>query len=253
MSLEINREGRVLRLTLNRAEKRNALNVDLCTQIADAFENAQSDNAVGAILIDAKGPVFCAGMDLDEVLDPQAAERTSIHEKVFTMAARSLKPIVAAVQGPALGGGAGLVANAHIAMAAQGSSFGLTEIRIGMWPFVIFRAVVTAMGERRAIELALTGRIFSAPEAQQYGLVNEIAPAFELDDRATAVATQIAESSAYAIRSGLQFIHGTRNMDAENAGRIAREARAGAFASADFREGVMAFREKRKPRWPSIS
>ena len=138
-------------------------------------------------------------------------------------------------------------------MAAQGSSFGLTEIRIGMWPFVIFRAVVTAMGERRAMELALTGRIFSAPEAQQYGLVNEIAPAFELDDRATAVATQIAESSAYAIRSGLQFIHGTRNMDAENAGRIAREARAGAFASADFREGVMAFREKRKPRWPSIS
>ena len=76
MSLEINREGRVLRLTLSRPEKRNALSVELCTQLADAFDSAQSDSGVGAILIDAQGNVFCAGMDLDEVLDADAAERT---------------------------------------------------------------------------------------------------------------------------------------------------------------------------------
>ena len=122
-----------------------------------------------------------------------------------------------------------------------------------MWPFVIFRAIVDAMGERRAMELSLTGRIFSAPDAQQYGLVHEIAPAFELDDRATAIATQIAESSAEAVRNGLEFVHGTRNMTADEAGQTARALRARAFCSADFREGVMAFREKRKPRWPSIS
>lgn len=253
MSLEINREGRVLRLTLSRPEKRNALSVELCTQLADAFDSAQSDSGVGAILIDAQGNVFCAGMDLDEVLDADAAERTAIHEKIFTIGARSLKPIIAAVQGPALGGGAGIVANAHVVVAAQGTSFGLTEIRIAMWPFVIFRAIVDAMGERRAMELSLTGRIFSAPDAQQYGLVHEIAPAFELDDRATAIATQIAESSAEAVRNGLEFVHGTRNMTADEAGQTARALRARAFCSADFREGVMAFREKRKPRWPSIS
>ncbi|MEO8131905.1 MAG: enoyl-CoA hydratase/isomerase family protein, partial [Bryobacteraceae bacterium] len=119
-SLKVSHEGRVLRLTLNRPDKRNALSIELCHALACAFDEALKDAKVGAILIDANGPVFSAGMDLDEVLQPDAAPRTYIHEKVFTIGARSTKPIVAAVQGAALGGGLGLVANAHVAIAAQG-------------------------------------------------------------------------------------------------------------------------------------
>jgi len=250
-SLQVSREERILRLTLNRPEKRNALSSELCESLADAVESSWDDASVGCVVIEAAGEVFCAGMDLDEALSSDAAEKTAIHERLFTLAARAKKPIVTAVQGPALGGGVGLVANAHIVVAAHGCTFGLTEIRIGMWLFVIFRSIVSAIGERRATELALSGRIFTLPEAIQWGLVSEAVQRIELDDRATAIAMHLASSSPQAIRGGLECLAESRGKDSETAGRLAREYRARAFQSEDFREGVTAFREKRKPRWPA--
>ena len=161
------------------------------------LEAADDDDSVGAIILDAKGAVFCAGMDLDEAAAPNAAEQTAVHQRLFTLGARMNKPIVCAVQGPALGGGIGVICNAHVAVAAHGSSFGLTEIRLGMWPFVIYRSVVLALGERRALELSLMGRIFNVPEAVQWGLINEGVPPFELDDRVTAIAMHLAQSSPH--------------------------------------------------------
>lgn len=116
-SLLISREGRLLRLTLAREEKRNALNAELCQAIVEACET--DDPSVGAILLDAQGKVFCAGMDLSEIktIDP-----SDWHERLFTLGARLRKPFVVAVSGPAIAGGLGLVANAHLAIAAQGSS-----------------------------------------------------------------------------------------------------------------------------------
>ena len=247
--VEINREGGLLRVTLNRPEKRNALNASMCGSIADAVEGAQSDPEIAAVLIDSKGDVFCAGMDLDEASSPGAAQHTAIHERLFTLGARMHKPIVAAVQGPALGGGVGLICASHIAVAAHGSTFGLTEIRIGMWPFVIYRSVAMALGERRALELSLTGRIFNVPEAVQWGLIQEATPAFELDDRVTALATHVASMSPQAIGRGLEFVHRTHGMDPVAATSIALEMRTAAFASEDFREGVAAFKEKRRPNY----
>jgi enoyl-CoA hydratase/carnithine racemase len=247
--VEITQEERVRRLTLNRPDKRNALNAELCHAIVDAMERANEDRTVGAILLDARGDVFCAGMDLDEVSGTGPVEATDIHEKLFTMGARATKPIVATVAGPALGGGLGLVANAHIAIASHGCTFGLTEVRVGMWPFVIWRSVVSAIGERRALALALTGRIFSVNEAAQWGLVHEVAPPFEVDDRATATAHHVAEFGSETVSRGLEFVRESRGLPPEEAGTIARRYRSRAFASNDFREGIAAFLEKRKPQW----
>lgn len=248
-NLEISREGAVLRVTLNRPDKRNALNAAMCQSIVETVENAETDTSVGAFLLDAKGDVFCAGMDLDEAASPEAAQHTAIHERLFTIGARIRKPIVTAVQGPALGGGLGLICTSHVAVAAQGSTFGLTEIRLGMWPFVIYRSVALAVGERRALELSLMGRIFHVPEALQYGLIHESAPAFELDDRATAIAMHLAGMSPQAIGRGLEFVHKTYGVDPLTAAPLALEMRTAAFASDDFREGVAAFREKRRPNF----
>lgn len=248
--IEVVREDRVLRVTLNRPEKKNALNEAMCRSIVEAAESAEADARIGAILLEARGEVFCAGMDLDEAVGLEGARATEIHERLFTLAARMRKPVVASVMGPALGGGLGLLANAHIVVAAHGCSFGLTEIRVGMWPFVIWRSMVNAVGERRALALALTGRIFSVNEAVQWGLVHEVAPPFEVDDRATAIATHVANNSGAATEIGMAFVHASRELGLEEAGRLALRERAKAFASADFAEGVAAFREKRKPVWP---
>lgn len=248
--IDIAREERVLRITLNRPERKNALNSAMCQSLLAALESAANDAETGAILIEARGEVFCAGMDLEEATGPDAAGATEIHARLFTAGARIPKPIIAAVNGPALGGGVGLIANAHIVVAAHGASFGLTEIRVGMWPFVIWHAMVRSVGERRALALALTGRLFSVNEALQWGLVHEVTPPFELEDRALAIALHASESSPEAIRIGMQFVSKARELPEEQAIQLALREREKVFSSAAFAEGVAAFREKRKPVWP---
>ena len=164
--LESQLERRVLRLTLNRPQKRNALNEELSRALLAALEAADDDGAVGAIVLTGNGGAFCAGMDLREVLDAQVAARMApLHERLFTMIGRMRKPVVAAIQGAAIAGGTGVAANAHIVIAADDAQFGLTEIRIGLWPVLIFPACALAMGERRTTELALTGRLFMGKSA----------------------------------------------------------------------------------------
>jgi len=248
-NLETSVEERVLRVTLNRPEKHNALTLQMCRELADTLERAQDDPAVGAVLLSAKAEVFSAGMDLDEALVGDADDHAAVHDRIFTIGSRLTVPVVAAVGGPALGGGLGLVANAHVVVAVHGSSFGLTEIRLGMWPFVVFRAVALAIGERHALELSLTGRIIGTQEALAWGLAHEVEHAFELEDRAFQIASQIAGFSRDTVRRGMAFVRDSRGLDAAAASRLAADARKPVFEGPDFREGVTAFREKRPPRW----
>ncbi|MGA2136980.1 MAG: enoyl-CoA hydratase-related protein [Bryobacteraceae bacterium] len=250
-TLEISRRGRVLDLALNRPDRRNALNMELCTALGNAFEQAENDASVGAILLSGNGKAFCAGMDLHEVLAPAAGPVNELHERIFTAGMRMTKPLVAAVHGPALAGGTGLAANCHIVVAADDATFGLTEIRIGLWPFVIFRTIVAALGQRRATELALSGRIFGAAEAREYGLVHQVVEAASLLQQAQEITAAIAEASPTAIHAGLAFVRDARGKSWEEAGDLARQRRTEVFHSADFQEGIRAFQEKRRPRWPS--
>lgn len=251
-NFEVRLADRVLHLTLNRPGKRNALTLAMCRELAETLRLAEQDRGVGAVLLSANGTAFSAGMDLDEALAGDPDEHATVHEELFTIGSRLAVPVVAAVSGAALGGGLGLVANAHVVVAAEEATFGLTEVRLGLWPFVVYRAVALGIGERRALELELTGRIFGARDALAWGLVHHVVPSSELAGRAGEIAAGLAASSRDAIRRGMAFVNETRGLESSAIGELARRARGAAFASADFREGVQAFREKRKPVWPSL-
>jgi enoyl-CoA hydratase/carnithine racemase len=251
-NFEIRLEDRILRVTLNRPEKRNALTLAMCRELVATLSGAERDRNVGAVLLSANGTAFSAGMDLDEALEGDPDDHSRIHDELFTIGARLAVPVVAAVSGPALGGGLGLVANAHVVVAAEEATFGLTEVRLGLWPFVVYRAVALGIGERRALELELTGRIFGARDALAWGLVHHVVPLSELAARAAEIAAGLAASSRDAIRCGMTFVNETRGLEWSAVGERARRARKAAAESADFREGVQAFREKRKAVWPSL-
>ena len=195
MNLRIEQDGRVRRLTLAAPARRNILDAALAVQFLNELRDAQAHADTGAILVDAEGPVFCGGLDF---ADPPA-------DDIFRFGRLASKPIVAAVQGVAISAGVALVANAHVAVVAQGSSFGLTDIRQGHCHPGILDAAAAAIGGRRVRELSLTGRVFTAPEALAWGLAHAVAPPFELDDRASAIATALANADPAAVSAILAF------------------------------------------------
>lgn len=195
MSLRIEQDGRVCRISLAAPEKRNVLDAAMGAALLREIAAAEADPDTGAILIEADGQVFCGGIDANS---PPAAD-------LYTFGRGAVKPIVAAVKGAAVSAGLALIANAHVAVAAQGSSFGLTDIRESRWEAGVVQAVASAIGMRRALELGLTGRIFSTNDALAWGLIHLVAPAIELDDRATGIATALANVNPDAIRAALSL------------------------------------------------
>ena len=249
--LIVRREGRVARVTLNRPQVRNALDSQLCAALLRALEEANNDATAGSILLDAAGSAFCAGMDLKEPGALDSASLPPLHAGLFSFGRNLSKPMVAAVQGPALGGGTGLALNAHIVLAADSARFGLTETRIGLWPYTIFPVVAAAVGKRKATELAITGRIIGAAEAAALGMADEVVPAESLAARAMELTNQLARGSSEALAAGLSFLRDTEGLPPDEIQRLAAERRLEAQRTPDFREGVQSFRQKRQPVWPS--
>jgi len=198
LDLRVEQDGRVRRLTLAAPARRNVLDAALAVHLLTELRDAQTDSNTGAILIDADGPVFCGGLDWSE----------PVAEEIFTFGRHAPKPIVASMQGVAISAGLALIANAHVAVAAQGSSFGLTDIREKRCHLGILKAVAAAIGDRRTRELSLTGRVFTAPEALAWGLVHAMTPPFELDDRASAITTALANADPGAVRTILEHFTG---------------------------------------------
>jgi enoyl-CoA hydratase/carnithine racemase len=244
-TIQSDRTGRVAHIALNRPEKRNALNASLCSELVHAIDSADADSSVGCIVLSGNGPAFCAGMDLREAPACDRLQLAGLHERLFTTINLVRKPIITSVHGPAIAGGTGLVANSHIAIASPAASFGLTEIKVGLWPVLVFRACSLAMGERRTTELSITGRMFTPQEAHAYGLVTEIHE--EPLARAMQVAATISEHSSLVLGSGLGYAREIRHLNWEEAGKIGRKMRDRMMEQGDFKEGVTAFLEKRKP------
>jgi enoyl-CoA hydratase/carnithine racemase len=251
MDIQAHDDQRVRHIILDRPAKRNALTLEMCKDIVTEVRSSESRGDIGCTLISATGSVFCAGMDLKEA--PNADELSQAHEQLFTLGARAVKPIVIAVNGAALAGGLGLVAQGHVVLASPNAEFGLPEVRIGFWPFVVYRALERALGKRKALELSLTGTLFDVQQALAWGLVHSSHPVAELDDASLAVAQNISNASPMAISLGMQYVRDAEGKSLREAGQIAARLRGHLMASPHYKEGTAAFKEKREPRWPTIS
>jgi enoyl-CoA hydratase/carnithine racemase len=198
--IRIEQEDRVRRIHLAAPERHNVFDGPMSVALLDQLKAAESDAATRVILLGADGPMFCGGST--GPIDPG----------IFQIGSGFTKPMVVAVKGVALGAGLALIASAHVAMAAQGSSFGFVDIREGRWNQDLFASLSRSIGARRALELGLTGRIFTAPDALSWGLVHQLAPAFEIDERAESVARSLAAADTAAIQAAVE----TRLKNLEN-------------------------------------
>ncbi len=251
--LEARVEGGVAHLTLNRPEQRNALSASLAAQLEAALRRADADPGVRAILLSGRGPSFCAGADIAEFATLPTDDGAELHRVgtasngLFRLGAELRTPLVVAVHGHAMGGGVGLVAMGHLALAADDAVFALSEIKVGLFPFAIFPSVARALGSRRALAWALTGETWTAGEARQAGLVHEVVPAAELPGAAEQVARELAGRNPVAVAGGLQAYHAVAEMPYAQAIDYFTLLRGVTYQSEDFRQGVAAFLRRRSP------
>ena len=248
-------EGPVARIELARPDVRNALDGPLVRELREAVSAASAREEVRVVVLAGRGSVFCAGADLEwmkamanatpEQNRADAAELADLFEAID----RSPKAVVARVQGAALGGGAGLVAVADIAVAAEDARFGFTEARLGLVPAVISPYAVRRIGVSAARELFLTGERFDATRAAALGLVQHVAPDAELDAAVDGRVKELLQSAPGAIAAAKALIRGVAGRPVEDVRELTIEAIAERRASAEGREGLAAFLEKRKPDW----
>jgi methylglutaconyl-CoA hydratase len=253
--LEVRVEGPVARVFLNRPEVRNAFDGLMVTELRRAIFDLHAVESVRVIVLGGHGPAFCAGADLRWMQamasfsrEENLREAQALADLFFTVY-ESPKPIVARVHGAALGGGAGLVAAADIPIAALGTQFGFTEVRLGILPAVISPYVLGKIGESAARELFLTGERFEAVKAQEIGLVRAAVPPEDLDAAVAARVEALLQSGPRAIAQAKRLIEEVSFRRVEDVQRYAVEAIAEIRVSAEGQEGLRAFLEKRKPNW----
>jgi methylglutaconyl-CoA hydratase len=253
-TLKLTFEGKIATLTLSRAEKRNAISHQLIDEFLAALEEVEH-SAAHILIVTGEGKAFCAGMDLEDLhqLVEQTSEDNRRHSQRIAALFRSLynfpKTTIAAVNGAAIAGGAGLATLCDFTLASKAASFGYTEVRIGFVPAIVSAFLIRQVGEKHARDLLLTGRIFSAEEAYRIGLVNEVLEAGDLTARAQQLAEQLIENSPASLRATKALLLGYARETLERDIESGMEANGSIRMSADFEEGVRSFLERRKPKW----
>jgi methylglutaconyl-CoA hydratase len=241
-------------LTLNRPDKRNAISYELIADLLRALDEVRNSPA-RVLIITGAGKAFCSGMDLDDLksLIGRTPEQSLKDSRTMASLFRSLyefpKPTIAAVNGAAIAGGSGLAFLCDFTLAAPDAKFGYTEVRIGFVPAIVSTFLLRQVGEKIARDLLLTGRIFDAGEALRIGLLTQIVPAEELMTRARELAVQLMENSPVSLTSTKRLLtdHARAELDSQIEAALGENA--AIRSTADFREGVTSFLEKRKPKW----
>lgn len=247
-------DSSIATLILNRPDKRNAISYELIEELLRALEEVKQSSAQ-VLIVTGAGKAFCSGMDLDGLksLIGRTPEQNLEDSRTMVNLFRTLyefpKPTIAAVNGAAIAGGTGLALLCDFTIAVPEAKFGYTEVRIGFVPAIVSTFLLRQVGEKIARDLLLTGRLFDAAEALRLGLISEIVPAENLMDRARARAAQLMENSPMSLTYTKRLLtdHARAELDSQIDAAVRENAEI--RNTADFREGITSFLEKRKPKW----
>lgn len=237
-------------IAFNRPEAANALSTHMGRELLEAWSSLANDHALRCVILRGEGKHFQAGADLKErngMADDEWADQHRLFEAMIRAQLACPVPVIAAVHGAAMGGGCEMTLACDFAYAAQGARFGLPEAGLGILPGLGGTQLLTrAIGPRRAIELLTTARPFSAEEALDWGLVSAVVPFDELMPKVLSVAETIASKAPLSVRGAKQVVHRGQDLDLARAMNLELEVYNKLFTTADRREGVAAFNEKRQ-------
>lgn len=242
-------------LTLNDPERRNPLSPRLVQDLLEQLSAAEQDPSIRAVVLTGAGQAFSAGADLEflKSVTTAGAEANYAHSRslmrLFHRVYTFPKPTIAAINGPAVAGGAGLATACDLALMSEPAQIGYTEVKIGFVAALVGVILVRNVGEKHAKELLLTGRLVPASEAYRMGLVNRIVPPEQLLDEALALAQEVGANAPTSLSLTKELLHALPGMGLEDGFRLAAVANAWVRETGDLAEGIAAFFEKRPPRF----
>jgi enoyl-CoA hydratase/carnithine racemase len=245
-------DGPICRLILNRPERRNALSRSLLSEMETALTRIAADAAVRVVVLAARGPVFCSGHDLGEMVgrpEEEYRELFALCSRVMLGLRRLPQPVIARVQGVATAAGCQLVAACDLAVAAEGATFATPGVKIGLFCTTPMVPLVRAVPAKAALEMLLTGRPISATRALELGLVNRVVPADGLDEAVRDYVEAILASSPLTVRLGKAAFYEQLALSEEEAYEQAVRVMTDNALRCDAQEGMRAFLEKRRPQW----
>jgi enoyl-CoA hydratase/carnithine racemase len=247
--IKVTREGAVETIALSYPQRANAIGPRMIGELLHALESARAAAEVRVIVLTGEGRAFCTGGDFAQMSGGAGEGWVGDYADLLLALAKSEKPVVARVNGNALGGGLGLVAASTFAIASTEAKLGTPEVEVGLFPMMIMAMLARVMPRRRLLEMMLLGQRLDAAEAASVGLLNRAVPADRLDAEVTALVDAVASKSPSALRLGLRAFAAQDDMDLDRALPLLRERLAECLATDDAREGLTAFMEKRPPQW----
>jgi len=245
-------EGTVATITMNRPEKRNALSLAMMQEIQAALRHLAGQTQTRVIILAANGPAFSAGHDLNEL----ARRDLNAYRQIFDVCTQLMntiheisQPVIAQVQGMATAAGCQLVATCDLAVAADAARFATPGVKIGLFCTTPMVALTRAVGRKRALEMLLSGTAIDAHTAADWGLINRVVPASQLQEATQSLSRQIADASSLTVTIGKQAFYAQIDLDEPKAYAYAKEVMSMNALAADAQEGISAFIEKRPPCW----
>ena len=246
---KIDIKSNIMTITLNRPEKKNALNNVMMNEINYALAYAKQERSIRVICIAAEGDIFCAGADLSRTESESNVPKLDYADDISMSLRHLYKPVVCKIQGSVLAGALLIVTNSTHAIAVEEATFSAPEIKRGIWPFMVMAGLFRVMPKRQGLDFIMRGNKISSHDAERFGLVNKVVDKEKLGKEVNKIATELSKLAPGTMRLGLEAYNHQDKMDFDEAVPFLKEQLEKCLESDDAKEGITAFLEKRDPDW----